>query len=78
MAAPITPFCKGNTNSQSRKMFTAVLTTFVTATSPGEPSLRQKDCRFRDRELATANKAKVVSMASMSLTQVTPQQCCVQ
>ena len=39
------------------KLFTAVLTILVTATSPGEPSLRQKDCRFRDRELAAAKSA---------------------
>ena len=41
MAAPISPFCSGNTNSQSRKMLMTVAIVEPTLTSTGEPSLRQ-------------------------------------
>ena len=40
-AAPISPFCSGNTNSQSRKILMTVETIEATLTSTGEPSLRQ-------------------------------------
>ena len=41
MAAPISPFCSGNTNSQSRKILITVAIVEPTLTSTGEPSLRQ-------------------------------------
>ena len=42
IAAPAMPFCSGKTNSQSRKMFSAVLTMVEAMTNTGAPSLRPK------------------------------------
>lgn len=48
-AAPARPCFSGETNSQSRKMFKAVLTMVETMTNTGAPSFRPKPCRVAAR-----------------------------
>ena len=44
-AAPEIPICKGNTNSQSRKILRHELTIVSTITSIGDPSFLTKNCK---------------------------------